>query len=269
MTDTTYFRTTFQDAKGAQRTQRTVADLAMDLGRLSISLGRPVVVEAGDVTAFTFPDRSQVRVAGIKASELRQAFKDLSEIAINRPCTRCGGDGIYKWGTILNGVPTHQGTCYRCNGRGIDPVPNRVPVAPEVEVAVEAETESVTVADGTYTLEYADGTHKTYRIRTGEFKGQERRFVELLTGSDNERSFTAFAYLNEGTRTTVNVWKRFERGTMVPFAREIEASLTKEGLATAGLAYALKSGRCCRCGRTLTVPASIHRGMGPDCAAKG
>ena len=33
-------------------------------------------------------------------------------------------------------------------------------------------------------------------------------------------------------------------------------------------AYALLSSRCARCNRTLTVPASIHRGLGPECAQK-
>jgi SNF2 family DNA or RNA helicase len=33
-----------------------------------------------------------------------------------------------------------------------------------------------------------------------------------------------------------------------------------------GLSYAMNSGRCWKCGRELTVPASIHRGLGPDCA---
>jgi hypothetical protein len=35
--------------------------------------------------------------------------------------------------------------------------------------------------------------------------------------------------------------------------------------AEAALAYALESGRCSRCDRELTVPASLHRGMGPEC----
>ena len=32
--------------------------------------------------------------------------------------------------------------------------------------------------------------------------------------------------------------------------------------------YAMLSGRCSRCGATLTVPASLYRGMGPVCAQK-
>jgi hypothetical protein len=31
----------------------------------------------------------------------------------------------------------------------------------------------------------------------------------------------------------------------------------------------MRENACYRCGRTLTVPASVHRGLGPECARKG
>lgn len=33
-------------------------------------------------------------------------------------CDRCGGDGIYKWGAVINGRPQYAGTCFKCNGLG-------------------------------------------------------------------------------------------------------------------------------------------------------
>jgi len=33
-------------------------------------------------------------------------------------CDRCGGDGIYKWGAIINGCPQYAGTCFKCGGEG-------------------------------------------------------------------------------------------------------------------------------------------------------
>jgi hypothetical protein len=33
-------------------------------------------------------------------------------------CDRCHGSGLFCWGAIVNGVPTHQGMCFRCEGRG-------------------------------------------------------------------------------------------------------------------------------------------------------
>lgn len=33
-------------------------------------------------------------------------------------CDRCGGDGVYKWGAMINGRPQFIGTCYKCAGAG-------------------------------------------------------------------------------------------------------------------------------------------------------
>lgn len=33
-------------------------------------------------------------------------------------CDRCGGSGVYIWGAIINGSPSHAGTCFKCGGSG-------------------------------------------------------------------------------------------------------------------------------------------------------
>lgn len=33
-------------------------------------------------------------------------------------CERCRGRGIYYWGTVTNGVPSHSAPCARCAGKG-------------------------------------------------------------------------------------------------------------------------------------------------------
>lgn len=33
-------------------------------------------------------------------------------------CDKCGGDGIYKWGAMINDRPQYAGTCYKCEGTG-------------------------------------------------------------------------------------------------------------------------------------------------------
>lgn len=33
-------------------------------------------------------------------------------------CDRCGGDGVYKWGAMINNRPQFVGTCFKCNGAG-------------------------------------------------------------------------------------------------------------------------------------------------------
>lgn len=44
-------------------------------------------------------------------------------------CDRCGGDGIYKWGAVINGVPQYMGTCFKCEGKGwvIEKIIERTP----------------------------------------------------------------------------------------------------------------------------------------------
>ena len=33
-------------------------------------------------------------------------------------CTTCKGDGIYKYGPIVNNRPSKQGKCFACAGKG-------------------------------------------------------------------------------------------------------------------------------------------------------
>ena len=33
-------------------------------------------------------------------------------------CDRCGGDGMYKWGAMINGRPQYAGVCFKCDGAG-------------------------------------------------------------------------------------------------------------------------------------------------------
>jgi hypothetical protein len=39
-------------------------------------------------------------------------------VVTQRPCTDCGGTGVYKWGTITNGVPANSGEHFACRGKG-------------------------------------------------------------------------------------------------------------------------------------------------------
>lgn len=33
-------------------------------------------------------------------------------------CEKCKGAGVYAWGTIVNGKPSHTGRCFACRGKG-------------------------------------------------------------------------------------------------------------------------------------------------------
>jgi len=92
------------------------------------------------------------------------------------------------------------------------------------------------------------------------------KIVSYLAGPDNSSDYVGFAFLKPAG---VQVWKRFRDGTI---ERQIAALRSLAGATDPGehgMAYALRSNNCCKCGRRLTVPASIHRGMGPVCAEGG
>lgn len=122
---------------------------------------------------------------------------------------------------------------------------------------------------GIFTVEFADSAYQTIRVkRCGEgSRLAGKTIAEFMSGPDNERSYTGFAFVNDDG--TVNVWRRFGGIEHMPKVNALATVLAGDTETTlqAREAYATRSGNCSRCGRTLTVPASLKRGLGPDCAA--
>jgi len=126
------------------------------------------------------------------------------------------------------------------------------------------------IQDGTYTVVFGDGHYRTLKFRTkteGSLAG--KTIVSYLSGPDNSTDFTGCAFYDQD-RGTTTIWRRYRLKENASFCEEIleAVGVILGNPAKTGEAYALKSGRCCRCGKKLTVPASIHQGMGPDCFAK-
>lgn len=117
--------------------------------------------------------------------------------------------------------------------------------------------------DGTYTVQMTAG-HRTFRIRKPHPQA-DWKAVEYLFGADNESSFTKMGRVVE---SGVAVWGKYDTNTELITALKFLLNLDDAQLKAAGYEYALASGNCYRCGRKLTVPASIHAGMGPICAGK-
>lgn len=117
---------------------------------------------------------------------------------------------------------------------------------------------------GKFTVVWPNGDRRTYRFkvpREGNFAG--KIMIGYLAGPDNDSDYINFG--NAITDQTVRVWNRFtEESQLVEGLRFLMES--SEAQAKAGEMYAVESGNCWRCGRTLTVPASVDRGLGPDCA---
>lgn len=124
--------------------------------------------------------------------------------------------------------------------------------------------------DGYYTV--VDGAgHLTVRLRRVEHPEGLRyplpagaQSAAYLFGPDNGSDYASFAWVTGGE---ARVWGRY-RGGRAEEALRVLLGAGADQRGEASLAYALASGRCARCGRLLTVPASIHRGFGPDCAGK-
>lgn len=126
------------------------------------------------------------------------------------------------------------------------------------------------VADGTYTV-VLNPTPPEERItikvetKTGG-KLQGKTVLSFMHGSDNLRSFTGFGFLF-GSR--VLVWKRMLGAIKTPQAQKaMEVLINSDDQEEFGNSYALLSSRCYSCGRVLTVPVSINKGLGPECARR-
>lgn len=92
-------------------------------------------------------------------------------------------------------------------------------------------------------------------------------FVRLLNGSNNEADFT---YLGTIGRYGVYRHGRKSRvGEDAPSVRAFTWAWTRLNNETIPEGLEVwHEGRCCRCGRKLTVPGSIESGLGPECAQK-
>ena len=93
------------------------------------------------------------------------------------------------------------------------------------------------------------------------------RFVSVLTGTDNENDYSFL-----GTVFADGTYRPSPKAKVAPDSASAKAAKWFFGRVQAkSLPEALEvwhHGKCCRCGRTLTVPESIHNGVGPECARK-
>lgn len=125
----------------------------------------------------------------------------------------------------------------------------------------------ITAGNATFTIRSRKtGTRFTYRARATE-DGQ-MIFISLLTGPDNESSYSYFGNVRPRNRA---YWhgKKAKISPTAPAAKAFE--WTWRALCTNQKPEALEiwhEGSCGRCGRKLTVPESIRTGFGPECAGK-
>lgn len=111
----------------------------------------------------------------------------------------------------------------------------------------------------------ATGGHRTFRIRTQKDDANfapGKRIVSLLTGTDNEASYTGFGFVFD---RGIVLWKKRRTAIFKSYKDMLENPAKWEE--KHDLEY-LYEGQCRRCNRTLTVPESIKTGIGPICAGR-
>lgn len=125
--------------------------------------------------------------------------------------------------------------------------------------------------NATFTLKSkATGARFTFRVRKPKDVDPGRDpvfFVSLMNGPDNESQYAYFGFLRRG----------------VYFHGGRKARVAEDAPSAKAFAWAYRAlmrgeipaqlevwheGRCCRCGRKLTVPESIKSGIGPECASR-
>lgn len=112
----------------------------------------------------------------------------------------------------------------------------------------------------------ATGNRFTFRVRKPKNGAANcPHFVSVLTGADNENSYSYLGCIfSDGNfRRTAKSKIGAEAPSHKAFEWVWSNRMNEEKLGRVEIRHA---GKCCRCGRKLTVPSSIDSGVGPECA---
>lgn len=110
-------------------------------------------------------------------------------------------------------------------------------------------------------------TNKYFTYKIKKAKGKDNLyFVNLLSGPDNDNDYQYVGCYYSDTEYfhAAKPWKDRAFFTWPPSLRAIRFFFSKLYDIPNNL-YVYHEGRCGRCGRKLTTPESIERGLGPEC----
>lgn len=96
-------------------------------------------------------------------------------------------------------------------------------------------------------------------------------FVSLLTGGDNESSYTYMGVIERHGITGEYLFRTTAKSTIKGPPLDVFIHMWKGIENCATLPSNMEfwhEGICCMCGRKLTVPSSVEAGIGPECATK-
>ena len=113
------------------------------------------------------------------------------------------------------------------------------------------------------------GQHRTYKIRKPTPTPQYPKpawFVKVMTGTDNENHYSYIGMLdaNNGTIKLTRASKFSEDSDTVKAARWVMGRVINQSQIPDQIDIR-HSGKCGRCGKTLTNPESLDSGLGPEC----
>ena len=160
-------------------------------------------------------------------------------------------------------------------GWGLNEVPNAVNYHHDMNnTTIELEKNFFTGGNATFTVESPKGIHYTFKVRqpkkqNPQFTGPAPHFVSLLNGPDNQNSYVYLGMMDSRTGMVklTKASRMNDESTPVKVARW--ALKHAFGDRTLPEGYAIHhEGKCGCCGRPLTVPESIKRGIGPECWSK-
>lgn len=112
------------------------------------------------------------------------------------------------------------------------------------------------------------GCHLTYKIQRSK-NDDNLYFIKSLRGSDNGKDYRYIGcYFADNKKFVVEKsYKDVEPSNLPKSIRAIRYLFNNID----DVPYMLRvyhEGRCCRCGRVLTTPESIRRGIGPECEVR-
>ncbi len=128
----------------------------------------------------------------------------------------------------------------------------------------------ITAGNATFTFKsLKTGKRFTYKAVAKEKYGVNRLYINYLRGSDNILDYGYLCTIEKndsGLPLITFVSSRLKESPVFSAFRFVWMALLGE--IDMPQLEIWHEGRCCRCGRTLTVPESIERGIGPECFDK-
>lgn len=120
-----------------------------------------------------------------------------------------------------------------------------------------------------FTVSNDKGEHYTYKVTTAVWNNEQKFFISVLSGPDNNSDYVYVGMIKNSTRVLLTAKSKFRHDSkafrIARFALDIVNGFTE-----LPPGYDIQhEGKCGRCGRKLTTPESINLGLGPVCATKG